>query len=308
MELSTALKTGLTASGAALALFFASQSVAAPIIMEGDFVKTAISENGTLGYGGTIAPGLLHDPTGNRNFGVNDYLTPGDPWEWFGVTVAGTTYGNNNNNTWSGGSFGFGTLNDVSGTSSYDHHVSWSSALSGLLSIEHQYYFNDGDERVNITTTITALDILADVKFLRAIDPDPDVNTHGTYDTINGRGYGALAPEDWVHSLGANTGFALGIYSNSSVTHNTGVSAGWTTNPDFYLNGNDDGTGDFVIGMAFLLGDMTQGQSISFDYAYVMGDSIDNVDIPPSNPVPAPASLALLALGLVGIRFSRRRN
>ena len=38
----------------------------ASLILEGDFVKTAISDNGTLGYGNIIAPGLLYDPTGTR--------------------------------------------------------------------------------------------------------------------------------------------------------------------------------------------------------------------------------------------------
>ncbi|EHQ53737.1 hypothetical protein ECTPHS_13803, partial [Ectothiorhodospira sp. PHS-1] len=58
---------------------------AAPLVMEGDYVRVGIGLNGTLGYGGITPPGLQHDPTGTGNWGIEDYLTPGSPWEWFGA-------------------------------------------------------------------------------------------------------------------------------------------------------------------------------------------------------------------------------
>ncbi len=45
----------------------------ASIILEGDYVKTAVSENGTLGFGGNTAPGLLHDALGSGFFCSGDY-------------------------------------------------------------------------------------------------------------------------------------------------------------------------------------------------------------------------------------------
>src|SRR5690606_41712846 len=58
---------------------------AAPIVLEGNYVTTAVSELGTLGSGDTAPPGILHDSTGTRNFGINAYLTPGNPHEIFAV-------------------------------------------------------------------------------------------------------------------------------------------------------------------------------------------------------------------------------
>ena len=124
--------------------------------------------------------------------------------------------------------------------------------------------------------------------------------------TVNGRGNGSLAAEDWVHSLGTFTGLALGIYSDSSVSHNTGITSPWSTNPADYLAGTDHGTGDRAIGMAFNIGTLNQGASSSFDYHYVMGDKLESVDIP--TDVPEPSTLAIFALSLIGLSARRLKK
>ncbi len=55
-------------------ILLVNSAVAAPIIMSGDYVRTAISDDGTLGYGGGATPGLLYDATGTGTF-TYDYLT-----------------------------------------------------------------------------------------------------------------------------------------------------------------------------------------------------------------------------------------
>jgi hypothetical protein len=285
---------------------------AASIIMESGYIRTAISDNGTLGFGSTTSPGLQHDSTGTGSFGVEDYLTPGTPWEWFGVTTSQTgNVGNNNTGTNSIGTTSGGPV-DISGGSAFDHHLYWEGQYSTSFTIRHDYFFNNDNERINIETTITALTGLTGGKFLRAIDPDPDVNSFGTYVTINSRGATGVAPEDFVNSQGANTGLTLGLFSNSDVTHNTGVSSPWTTNPDFYLGGGDDGNGDYAIGLAFDFGDLLEGDSITLTYAYVMGGTLDTVDLPDDNgdptPVPAPATLWLMGIGLLAAAARHRRK
>ncbi|ADH86476.1 PEP-CTERM sorting domain-containing protein [Desulfurivibrio alkaliphilus] len=285
-----------------------SNADAASIIMEGDYVRTAISNDGTLGYGGITSPGLQHDPTGTRTWGVEDYLTPGDPWEWFGVTTNETGTKGNNNNGWPNNIATTAGPTDLSGLT-YDNHVTWAGLYSGYFTIEHEYMFNDDYERIDILTTIGALVDLTEVRFLRAIDPDPDVRTYGTYDTINSRGATGVAPEDFVNSQGAYTGLTLGLYSNSSITHNTGISSWWTTDPNFYLAGTDDGDGDYVIGLAFNIGSMLAGSSVVLNYSYVMGGTLDTVDLPdPPSPVSEPGTMLLFGAGLAGLAAVRRRN
>ena len=277
-----------------------SSAMAAPIIMEGDFVRTAVSDDGTLGLGENTAPGLLHDITGTGTFGVDDYLTPGTAFEIFSVSSTESGLLTNNNDDSDSMS---GTLTDVSGLSVYDNAVNWAATIDSFFTISTDTFFNDGDERIGFSTTITALTDLTELSFLRAIDPDPDVVAHGDYNTINGRGNGSLTADNWVHSLGATTGLTLGLYSDSDVTHNTGIREDWSVNPADYLLGQNDGNGDNVIGLAFDIGSLSQGSSTTFDYYYVMGDSLSTVDIPVD--VPEPSTLAIFALGVMGLTLRK---
>ena len=281
---------------------FSMQAHAVSITMEGDYIKTAVSDDGTLGYGGTTTPGIQHDAAGTGSFGVDDYLTPGAPHEGFSVSSDQTGVIANDNH---GSDAMTGTLTDTSGSSSYDQSVNWLTTYSDLFTMSMDTFFNDGDERISMSTTITALSDLTNLEFSRWLDPDPDVNTFGSYDTVNGRGYGDLAAEDWVHSEGTETGLTIGLYSTSDTYHNTGISSGWSEDPSFYLSGQNDGNGDYTIGLAFLIGELFTGQSVTLDYSYIMGDSLASVDIP--SEVPVPAALFMFAPALLGFMGFRRR-
>lgn len=284
-----------------LFILFPAIIFAAPVIIQNDYVKTAVSDNGTLGYGGSTSPGLLHDPSGNGNFGIDDYLTPGDPWEIFSVSTSQTGI-KTNNNTLSTQITKSGLINNSVAGGIQD--VLWTGYYGSSFEISHHYFFDTPDERIDITTVITALSDLTSLSFLRAIDPDPDVNTYGYYETINGRGYGSLSANDWVHSQGSHTGLTLGLYSNSNISHNTGVSAPWSENPFYYLLGTNDGNGDYTIGLAFDIGNLNSGSSVELNYSYIMGADIESVDI---QPTPEPGTFVLFGLGLLGIAFIKRK-
>ena len=258
------------------------------IVMQGAYVRTAVSSDGTLGYGENTAPGIQHDPTGTGTFGVADYLTPGSPWEVFAVESDETgLLANNNSGTDAMSSSG---VTDLSATSVYDHHLRWEGYVTDAFQISTDYFFNDGDERIEMRTTISAASDLTGLKFLRAIDPDPDsYDPYNSSDTTNTRGFdanndgdfndsGDIAPENWVNSQGAVTGLTLGLYSDSPYAHNTGISSSWSDQPSDYLAGTDGGDGDSTIGMGFDLGNLAAGESVSIAYSYVMAGSIDQAE------------------------------
>ena len=315
-------------SGIAAALVFALGGVnAASIIMEGDFVRTAVSDDGTLGFGGGISPGILHDPTGMGDFSLNDdYLTPGTPFEgWeLEVTNAAGAFTQIRNVNSSGDTIPVGTLTDLS-SGAFDNHVQWAASFGGLIDIQHDYFFNDGDERINIQTTLTALQDLTGVLLSRAMDPDPDVNRFGSFSTNNQRGLdantdgdfddaGDARPEDFTGAVGTQSGQTIAIFSTDATPHNTGISAICcsVTDPTFYLNGGnlgDSSTGDDGIGIGFNIGDLLSGDTAVINYAWVMGGTLETVDIGDDDgTVPVPPTLALLGVGLLGAGVTRKKS
>lgn len=317
---------------------------AAPVTVSGNSVLLKVSDDGTIGDGNNL-PALVYDPTGTGTFDFGtDYVAPGTPFEAFGFRSEQTGLLGNNNASSAGSvsssdSFNLVSLADVSAGSSFDNHIRYEGIeKSNRLSITHDFFFNDSDERVNIRTVISALIDLTAVSFARAVDPDPDNVPGGTAATNNDRGLdlnndgdfsdaGEIGPSNLVTSVGQISGRPLGLFSSSEVSHQTGIEIICCSvfDPLQYLAGGDfalltpgfDSTGDNGLGLAFDIGALAAGESITLTYAYVMGQTFGEIDIPdddgpdddgPGATVPAPATLGLLGIGLVGLGFARRRR
>lgn len=303
--------TGFAVTG--IFFIFLTSLCGASVVMEGDFIRTAVSEDGTLGAGDDTPPGILYDISGTSTFGADDFLTPGTPWEIFSVFSEATGLLTNYNNNDDTDSITGGVLTDESSSSLYDYHVSWSGEYSTSFHITTDTFFNDDDQQINFTTTIVAGEDLVDLQFLRAIDPDQDHTTYGTYSTMNSRGFdangdgdyddtGDVSQEDLVYAEGEHTGLSIGLLSNSPYGHNTGVTdIFWSIDPQDYLSGTYDGNGDNAIGLAFELGTLNVGERVTFNYSYVF-------EGPSSQPLPEPTTVLLLGSGVAGLAGVMRKK
>ena len=146
-----------------------------------------------------------------RNYGVNDYLTPGSPHN--GYSLVADQFGQQtNDNYYAGGNFGSASPTLLTGAAAhgYSQAATWSGGNS-YTNVSNSYFFNAGDQRIIVKTTITALSNLTNLAFATSVDPDPDVYTYGSYSTDNQRGNSIYGIDDFVSGSGPRTGLTLAI-------------------------------------------------------------------------------------------------
>jgi hypothetical protein len=270
------------ALAAASALLMGSSAIAAPLVLEGNYVKIGTNDAGTVGSGGRTDPGIQYDSTGTATFNpAYDYLTPGSPFEGWtvkGIDSDGTTvlFNYTNNNTNVGSPNITGTLVDYSGVEyrglTFDNRAVWSGSVTEF-DIEHDYRFNDNQQFVDINTRLEFKINVPTLYFGRFTDPDARAAAGDSSSTLNVRGYAGGVPEtNVVLSEALASKYALGLFTAAS-NSNTGISAGWTTDPIDYYNGVNDGDGDYTIGMAFMFSGISAGDIVNIQYAYIFGPS-----------------------------------
>jgi hypothetical protein len=271
------------ALAAASALLMGTSVSAAPLVLEGNYVKIGVNDAGTVGSGGNTSPGILYDSTGTATFNPSyDYLTPGSPFEGWtvkGIDTDGTTvlfnYGNNNA-SYASVNVITGTLVDYSGVSyrglTFDNRAVWSGSVTEF-DIEHDYRFNDNQQFVDINTRLEFKMNVPTLYFGRFTDPDARAAAGDSSSTLNVRGYaGGVPATNVVLSEALASKYALGLFT-AATNSNTGISASWSTDPLTYYGGQDDGDGDYTIGMAFMFSGINTGDIIDIQYAYIFGPS-----------------------------------
>lgn len=287
-------------AGLLTASCFINDANASVISLEGDYISTQVADDGTLGNG-TLGNLFKYDSTGTGSFASGDsydWISPGSPWEGFSVFSNESGELINNNDF---GSDINGLTTDTSGASVYDSSATFVATYGSLFSITTETFFNDDSSYVSFNTSITALTDLTDVLFSRQFDPDWFTPTGcGDFTTTN-----VKASDNLVTATGCD-GATIGIYSDSDVQHDVGYGS-WSSTPSYWLGGPETGAfDDNAIGIGFDLGDLVTGDSISFDYSYVMGPTADDLDIPTN--VPEPSMLAIFAMGLFGLTFRKLKK
>lgn len=294
------------------AIGFIAISVAIPasasVVLEGDYVRVGVSDRGTLGSNGSISPGLIHDPSGTATFDpATDYITPGNPHEGFSVNSTQTGFIGNDNN---GSMTAFATISGptiLTGASAlgFNNAATWTGA-NAFLNIVNSYFFNDGDEIINVTTTITALQNITNLAFARSVDPDS-----GGFDSLNQRGNSLYGTNDFIGSASAANGRTLALvnFNGDVFEHNTSISSSCCSNINPYtvLAGSaNNTTGDNGLNLAYRIGNLAAGSSATIKYAYAVGTKIETVGA--VGAVPEPATWMMMLLGMAGIGFSMRRK
>ena len=267
---------------AALALCLTSVSTAqttdSVFALTGDYIKIGVSDYGTIGSKGTTSPGILYDNTGTRTFNTAyDYLTPGAPFEGFTVKYtdgAGSLVTQTNNNTGSTSLTG-GILTNYSGVAyggtTFDNRAVWTGNGTGY-SLINDVRFNNNQKFIDITSTLTSSVAMTNLYFGRFIDPDARAAAGDSSATTNTLGYSPIGVKQVVFSEALASKYALGLYTAGS-NAGAGISSGWTTDPINYYNGVNNGTGDYTIGLGFLVPSVAVGDIVTFQYAYIFGPS-----------------------------------
>ena len=249
-------------------------------VLENQWIKTGINKtSGTFGSGDSNAPGILFDPTGSGSFDNNyDYLTPGAPFDGQALMIDGENYKNNN---WSAYST---DIVDSDGLANETDSVTWSGVTThngSTWNVENVFKLEDNKSYIDVTTTIIAGSNAASVSYGKFIDPDSQGVAGDTSATDNVLGYSGIPETNLVISEANVSKYALGLY-----TTDTNVTAGiqtWATDADAYDGSkykNADGeeipygTGDDTIGISWHWTDVTLGDILSVNYAYILGETI----------------------------------
>ena len=256
-----------------------SQTTGSIFALTGDYIKIGVSDYGTIGSKGNTSPGILYDNTGTRTFNTSyDYLTPGTPFEGFTVKYtngAGTVVTQTNNNTGYSNSITGGILTNYSGIAysgtTFDNRAVWTGNGTGY-SLINDVRFNNSHKFVDITTTLTSSVAMTNLYFGRFTDPDARAAAGDSSATTNTLGFSPIGVKQVVFSEALSSKYALGLYTAAS-NAGAGISSGWTTDPIQYYNGVNNGTGDYTIGLGFLVPSVAIGDIVTFQYAYIFGPS-----------------------------------
>lgn len=271
------LTTTILLSAVAYADTQNSALAAGSMIFEGNYIKFGVSENGTLGYGSNVKPGIQYDETGTGTFNdAYDYLTPGSPYYGYDVQYNEFSRVTSNNTS---PSVEPGTLADYSGIEyngrTTDNRVVFNYANTDTA-LEQDIAFNDDDKHVSVTISMTANIDMADVYYGVFTDPDVvqqagDTSTTNNY-VINEEDY------NFVYSEALASKSIIGLVTGHD-NSGAGIARPWSDSGLVYYNGGNAGkysSSDDTIGLGFYWASVLAGETVTFTYSLIFGTDIDD--------------------------------
>lgn len=253
--------------------------------IDNGFVKYRVNGYGSGALGGGDGPnylnelGLKFDSTGTGNYGVDDYIQPGTPWEGYTFEIDGKKFIGSNS----------GYVGD------YDVYLAktWRLADNHVVSMigdkENyglgvcQYMSLPEEPAIRIKMTYTNTTSTAKtVKISRGMDPDVDVFEYGYYSTFNTRGIGSIPKADIALAYGNFSGKPVAIYApGNGFLHNTSIDYFWPQEiPDNILKeifNQEDRYADDAITVALDCKMVEPGQSVTICVYYLCASTEEEI-------------------------------
>ncbi|MBP2242237.1 hypothetical protein J2Z40_002811 [Cytobacillus eiseniae] len=268
-------------------------TVGEDVFLGGKYIEVGISKSGSFGTN-LDAPhgfhpinrsnlGFVYDADGfdmGKEMNSGDYFLPGSPYEGFLVGYKNgempTTFLNAERNE-------VITIPSISieDLSSGDTLAAKTSGKTNdnKLKVEQLVSFKVDNKFFKMTVEITNTtdETLHDVRYMRSVDPDIDLDMKGTYNTINSVPFNFPNDNKSVAlAVGPETGNALLLMSTDSRSR-----ASLVTSDMYSLAAyNDDGViaesnSDTWMGLTFALGNLAPGQTEIVEYFYSLDSNID---------------------------------
>ena len=276
-------------------------TVGSEVFLKGNFVEVGVSEGC---YFGTYndAPEGFH-PIGRSNLGfvadfqrdgwdvgtppqTGDYFLPGSPFEGWSIKwgTVSPSFGN-----FGGMGSSIMPASVMESSEAGMQSAVWVGEIAGYspdekLRMIQTVSVGAGDLFfvVNVQLTNTGTVTLPALRYLRCVDPDMEVDLGGDFTTSNfvafQPGHPGNPDKALVVAHGLMYGITLGLGTFDSRAM-AAVSPWWAMDPDDVYNNlfepeeSNPDINDSAISLAFSLGDLAPGQSVSFNFAYILNES-----------------------------------
>jgi hypothetical protein len=214
---------------------------------------------------------IKFDPNGTSNYGGEDFVEPGFPWEGYSFNVFGR------------GVIGGGNALSPSNLSTTVRNIesNYIATITGNTSIGHlitQTKIIESEPLIRMQmsyTNTTGSSVL--VKAMRALDPDQGIGQGLGFATQNFRGFGAISKNDIVFAFSGTEGIAVYVPGNG-YTHNTGIVSSWPSfNPDLYLTETSNITADWAVGGAWNFGTILPNSTVTVCCYYIFGRTVNEI-------------------------------